>query len=298
MIVDATVVGSGPNGLAAAIALARAGHRVRVHEAEPTVGGGARSAALTLPGFVHDLCSAIHPLGAASPFFNELPLVAHGLEWIHPDIPLAHPLDDGTAVELRRSVDETADGLGLDAGAYRRLVGPLVGPWDQLLGEIVRPILHVPRHPFLLARFGLPALLPASVAARRFFRGERARALFAGLAAHSCLPLDAPLTSSFALVLGVSAHAVGWPFPRGGSQRIADALASYLRSLGGEITTGDRIESFAEEKGFCFSRAKDKIVRELVRMHRRFGDFYCPCQPDNVEETICVCVEVKTGYVD
>src|SRR5438105_14428363 len=149
---DAVVVGSGHNGLAAAIELARAGLKVRVHEAEPTIGGGSRSAALTLPGFVHDVCSAIHPFGAASPFFKTLPLQEHGLEWVHPDVPLAHPLDDGTAAVLHRSVDETARGLGDDGGAYRRLMGPLVARWDDLIGELTRPVLHVPRHPFLLAR--------------------------------------------------------------------------------------------------------------------------------------------------
>ncbi len=246
MSFDAEIIGSGPNGLAAAIELARAGLKVRVHEAESTIGGGARSAALTLPGFVHDLCSAIHPLGAASPYFRTLPLKEHGLEWVQPDIPLAHPLDDGTAAVLRRSIDDTAAGLGDDGGAYRRLLAPLVADWEELLAEVMRPMLHVPRHPLLLARFGIPSMFPTDFAARRLFKGQRARALMAGLAAHSFLPLDAPFTTAFGLLLAISGHAVGWPLPRGGSQRIADALASYLRTIGGEIVTNDRVVAFSQ----------------------------------------------------
>ena len=243
--VDAEIIGSGPNGLAAAIALARAGHSVKVHEAESTIGGGTRSAELTLPGFIHDTCSAIHPLGAGSPYFRTLPLQEHGLEWIHPDVPLAHPLDDGTAAVLRRSVEETARSFGDDARAYRRLMGPLVSRWDELLGEIDRPMVHLPRHPVLLARFGIPAMFPVTTTAR-LFSTPRARALLAGLGAHSFLPLNAPFTTAFALMLGLAGHAVGWPMPRGGSQKIADALASYLRALGGVITTDDRIDVWAQ----------------------------------------------------
>jgi len=237
---DAAVVGSGPNGLSAAIELARAGLRVRVHEAEPTIGGGTRSAALTLPGFVHDVCSAIHPMAAASPFFTGLPLAEHGLEWIHPDIALAHPLPDGSAVAMVRSVDDTAKGLGADAGAYRRVVAPLADRFQDLLGDTLGPILRMPRHPLLLGRFGMRAALPSG---RLPFRGERARALVAGLAAHSFLPLDAPFTASFALILGAAAHAAGWPIARGGSQRIADALVATLKALGGEIAASDRVDS-------------------------------------------------------
>lgn len=245
MSIDAAIIGGGPNGLAAAIELARAGHSVRVHEAESTIGGGSRSAELTLPGFVHDICSAIHPLGAGSPYFRTLPLQEHGLEWIHPDVPLAHPQEDGSVAVLRRSVDETVRDLGADGGAYRRLFGALVPHWPELVSETMRPMLHIPRHPLLLARFGLPAMLPATTTAR-LFSTPQARGLFAGLAAHSFLPLDAPFTTAFALMLGISGHAVGWPMPRGGSQKIADALASYLRALGGEIRTGDRIDTLAQ----------------------------------------------------
>ncbi len=248
---DAVVVGSGPNGLAAAVVLARAGRRVRVYEATETVGGGARSAALTLPGFVHDVCSAIHPLAVASPLFRRLPLAAHGLEWVSPPVAVAHPLDDGTAALLVRSVDAT--GLTFqhtgDAAAYRRLMGPLAADTRRILVDVLGP-LRLPRHPFELGRFGLVALLPARLLARVMFRGERARALFAGLAAHSIQPLDRPLTAAFGLVLGMAGHAVGWPLPRGGSQRISDALAQHLRSLGGEIVTGRRIESLGELQPF------------------------------------------------
>ena len=239
---DAIVVGAGPNGLAAAITLARAGRSVRVIEAEATVGGGARSAELTLPGFVHDVCSAVHPLGVGSPFFRGLSLATHGLTWIHPDAPLAHPLDDGTAIVLERSVAATAAGLGRDAAAYRRWIGPLVADTNKVLVEFLGP-LKAPRHLLALARFGPLALLPASVLARLLFRGERAHALFAGLAAHAIQPLEHPATAAFGLILGMLGHAVGWPVPRGGSQRIADALTAHLRSLGGDVVTAHRVQA-------------------------------------------------------
>jgi len=244
---DAVVVGSGPNGLAAAIELARHGLAVKVFEARATAGGGVRSAELTLPGFVHDVCSAIHPLAAGSPCFAEWPLADHGLEWVHPGAPVAHPLDGGRAVVLERSLAATATGLGASDGrAWRRLVGPLAERWEALSVEVLRPVLRLPRHPLTLARFGLPALLPAATLARRAFDGEAARALFAGIAAHGMQPLDRVATSAVALVLTAAAHAGGWPLPRGGSQSLADALASYFRSLGGEIETGRPVADVAE----------------------------------------------------
>jgi phytoene dehydrogenase-like protein len=242
---DAVVVGAGPNGLAAAVALARAGHSVRVLEAADTIGGGTRSADLTLPGFVHDVCSAIHPMAVASPFFRELPLGEYGLEWVQPPVPVAHPLDDGTAAALLRSVDETAAALGPDDRAYRKLFGPLVRGADNLFRELVGPF-KVPRHPVLAARFGWRALRSGAGLAEKYFRGEPAKALFAGLAAHAQLPLDKKPGAAIALMLGAAGHAVGWPLPRGGAQRIADALAGVLKAAGGEIEVGRRVASLAE----------------------------------------------------
>lgn len=242
----ALIVGAGPNGLAAGITLARAGCSVLIVEANSTIGGGARSAELTLPGFIHDLCSAVHPLAAGSPFFNQLPLDRFGLRWIQPEIPLAHPLDDGTAACLHRDVDRTADSLGRDAGAYRRLMKPLANNWGKLAGEFLQPMLHVPRHPLALAVFGVQALCPAMILAKMLFREQPARALFGGIAAHSFLPLQAPASSAFGLVLGMAGHAVGWPIPSGGARSIANALADYFRELGGTIETNRRIENFGE----------------------------------------------------
>jgi phytoene dehydrogenase-like protein len=239
---DAVVVGSGPNGLAAAIVLARAGCSVLVFEAELTAGGGARSAELTLPGFVHDVCSAVHPLAFASPFFRTLPLAEHGLKWIHPPAPLAHPFDDGTAAVLERSLEATGETLSHDANRYQELLAPLVADWQYLDVELLGP-LRWPHHPLALARFGLRAFRSAVGLAKRRFTGARARALFAGLAAHSMLPLERVPSAAFGLVLAITGHAVGWPSPCGGAQKIADALASYLGSLGGHIVTGVRIEN-------------------------------------------------------
>ena len=229
-------MGSGPNGLAAAIALARAGLSVLVVEAGDTPGGGTRSAELTLPGFVHDVCSAIHPWPVASPFLRQLPLHEHGVELVHPPAPLAHPLDDGTAVMLERSVDETARSLDRDAQPYRRLMDPFVRAADAVLAGALAPPLP-PRHPVALARLALYGVRSAAGLAGSRFGGERARALFAGMAAHSMLSLRAPASASFGLMLATVGHAHGWPLVRGGSQKLANGLVSYLRSLGGEIET-------------------------------------------------------------
>jgi phytoene dehydrogenase-like protein len=262
---DAVVVGSGPNGLAAAIALARAGRSVLVLEAADVPGGGTRSEPLTLPGFIHDVCSAVHPLGVASPFFRRLPLAAHGLEWVQPPAAVAHPFDDGTAVVLERSMRETAEQLGADGAPYRALMEPLVARWEHLYPEVLGPVLHLPRHPLLLARFGLRALPPAAWLARGLFKGEQARALFTGIAAHATLGLRRPPSAAFGLVLGVAGHAVGWPVARGGSGRIAAALVSYLRSLGGEVVTGAPVGSL-DDLPRARAAVLDVTPRQLLRL--------------------------------
>ena len=243
---DTVVVGAGPNGLAAAITLARAGRSVRVLEAKDTIGGGARTAEVTLPGFRHDICSAIHPLGVGSPFFRDLPLHRFGLEWVFPPYAVAHPLDDGTAMVVEKSIPASARTMGEDEGAYRRLYTVITEHWQELLGDLLRPLPIPPRYPLATLPFGALALLPASVFVKRLFRGPRARAVFAGMAAHSMIPLEIPATASFGLMLSLMAHAIGWPMARGGSQAIVEAMAGYLRGLGGSITTSTTVENMEQ----------------------------------------------------
>ncbi|HEY3972416.1 MAG TPA: NAD(P)/FAD-dependent oxidoreductase [Candidatus Sulfotelmatobacter sp.] len=240
----ACIVGSGPNGLAAAIVLAQAGLQVEVLEAEATPGGAVRSMELTLPGFVHDFGSAVHPLGAGSLFFSSLPLHDHGLEWIHSPAPLAHPLDDGTAVVLERNLEDAVASLGADGNVWGSLVRPFVENWRDFAPEVLRPVSFIPKHPWLMARFGVSALFSAQAISHRF-HSERTRALFAGLAAHSFLRLDEPLSGAFGLLFGISVHAVGWPIPREGAQSLTNALCSYLSTLGGQVKTSSRVESLA-----------------------------------------------------
>ena len=242
---DALVIGSGPNGLAAAIALAQAGWKVTVFEAQPTIGGGSRSAELTLPGFVHDVCSAVHATAAASPFFRTLPLSEYGVEWIEPPAMVAHPFDDGTAAVIERSIDRTAAAFGRDRESYTRLFGGLARSWPRIESSVLGP-LRWPRHPFATAAFGLRALRSANGLARSTFVEDRTRALFGGIAAHGLLPLDQLLTAGFGLVLGAMAHIVGWVIPRGGAQTLTDALVAYLRTLRGEVVAGHRVGSLDE----------------------------------------------------
>ena len=242
---EAIVVGAGPNGLAAAITMAREGNSVLLIEAKDTIGGGCRSAELTLPGFIHDPCATIHSLGVTSPFFRSLPLADFGLEWIYPSAALAHPLDNGRAVMLERSVEATSEQMGRDALAYRRMMSPFVENWRKLSYEILGP-LRIPRYPFIMARFGWYALRSARGLADRLFKEDRARAFFAGLAGHSIQSLEKLPTAAFGLVLGTSGHAAGWPVARGGSQKIVDALAKYFLSLGGKIATSQAVGDIDE----------------------------------------------------
>jgi phytoene dehydrogenase-like protein len=280
---DAIVIGAGPNGLTAAVTLAQAGLDVVVYEASATPGGGARTAPLTLPGFRHDTCSAVHPLAAGSPVLQALPLSEHGVTWVHPDLPLAHPFPDGSAAVLAPSPHDTAASLGPDRRAYLHLVRPYAGRWDELAPDFLRaPLSGWPAHPLLLARFGLRAGLPAAVLARRF-RGDRARGLFAGLAAHTIAPLTSPVTGGVALAFALAAHATGWPFPRGGSQALSDALVSLLRSLGGHVKPDCPVESLdelpaagaylfdtdpAQLIGIAGKRLPDRYVAHLSRRPR------------------------------
>ncbi|MGA2022864.1 MAG: NAD(P)/FAD-dependent oxidoreductase [Candidatus Sulfotelmatobacter sp.] len=268
----ACVIGAGPNGLAAAIVLTQAGLKVDVLEAESSPGGAARTLELTLPGFRHDFGSAVFPLGAGSPFFSSLPLIDHGLEWIHSPAALAHPLDDGTAVMLERDLDATKDSLGIDGPAWDKLMRPFVERWTEFAPEILRPVSFIPRHPWLMARFGMVALQPARAVARRF-REQRTRALFAGLAAHSFLSLDEPLSAAFAILMAVPAHAVGWPIPRGGAQSLTKALCGVLSTFGSKVTTSSPVQSLSSlANGFPNGFPKydlllcDLTPRQLVKV--------------------------------
>ena len=264
-MLDAVVVGAGPNGLTAAAELARRGFSVEVFEAADTIGGGARTEELTLPGFRHDPCSAVHPLGIGSPAFRGMPLDRHGLEWLQPELSLAHPFPDGSAAVLTQSVGESAMSLGArDAGAYRRLVTPHLGHWDTLAADFLRtPWDGLPRDPYRLARFGMVGLQPATWISRRF-RDPKARGLLAGLAAHAIAPTSGFATGAIALVFALAAHEHGWPVPRGGSQAISDALASYLRELGGSIRTGTevkRLDELPPARAYIFDTSPTALAR-------------------------------------
>jgi phytoene dehydrogenase-like protein len=261
----ACVIGAGPNGLAAAIVLAQRGLKVDVFEAEPQPGGAARTLELTLPGFLHDFGSAVHPFAAGSPFFSSLPLSNHGLEWIHSPCPLAHPFDDGTAITLERDLRDAESTLGDDGRVWRRLMQPFAERWSDLSSEVLRPVHLLSRHPLLLARFGLVAFPSAKMLARISFRRERTKALFAGLAAHSFLSLDEPLSAAFGILLGAAAHAVGWPIPRGGAQSLTTALCGHLAKLGGEIKTSARVDNLASLPEFDVTLC-DVTPLQLVRM--------------------------------
>lgn len=269
---DAIVVGSGPNGLAAAIHLQQQGLSVLLVEAKATIGGGMRSAELTLPGFTHDICSAVHPLAMASPFFSTLPLKEFGLEFLQPEIPAAHPFDDGIAAVLDRSLEGTAKQLGADAGAYLKLMGPVVRQWPLLVRDLLAP-LHLPANPLLMAGFGWKGLASATQLAKRFATRE-ARGLLAGMAAHAIQPLEQLATAAVGLVLMAAGHSGGWPIPKGGSQQLANSLERYFQSIGGTIETGfevKRLQDLPSAKAILF----DLTPRQLLRIAgHRFSSLY------------------------
>ncbi len=261
----AVVIGAGPNGLAAAIVLAQAGLQVEVYEAEAQPGGGARTLPLTLPGFLHDFGSAVHPMALGSPFFSSLPLEKYGLEWIQPSAPLAHPLDDGTAVILERDLTDAERAFGEDGKQWRRLFGSFAEHWTELAPQLLAPVSLLPRHPFLMARLGLLGISSANSAAQIWFRNPRTRALFAGLAAHSLLSLEEPLTAAFGIMFAVTAHAVGWPIPRGGAQSITNALCAYLAELGGKVIASSRVENLNSLGKFDLALC-DLTPKQLLRI--------------------------------
>jgi phytoene dehydrogenase-like protein len=243
---DAVVVGSGPNGLAAAVEIARAGHSVCIVESHDTIGGGARTAELTAPGFLHDVCSAVHPLALASPFFRSLPLAQHGVEWVHSPACLAHPFDQGSSAVLYKSIENTSATLGPDGAPYEKLFSVLAQNSEELVEDILAPPIHLPRHPIPLMRFGIHGIQSAQRFSNRRFHASRGRGLFVGIAAHSNMPLDASPTAAFGLLLGMLGHVGGWPIVKGGSQKLSDALASYFTSLGGKIITGTHVNSLRQ----------------------------------------------------
>ena len=267
---SAVVVGSGPNGMAAAVTMALHGYKVKVFEGMDTFGGGTRTQELTLPGFAHDLCSAVHPLGLSSPFFTSLSLEPYGLEWLHPQIPFSHSTGE-EFIPLYRSVDETAAGLGVDEKRYKDLFSPLVKHFESLIEEILQPIVHFPKSPIQLARFGIKAALPADLFAQTYFSGEKARALFMGVAAHANCSLSRPGTTSVALMLMMSGHARGWPVAKGGSQAIANALKALLQSLGGEVIVSRPIADLSElpQADFTFF---DLVPSKLISLFDKSGE--------------------------